>query len=466
MKKTYLLALIGVVGVLTFVIAVVTMLVGNKEIHTMDATVMNLNGEKLTVQDSNNVIYTLSDKNFLDLSVGDRILIEYTGLLDKTTNEQDIKIKSVTKTDNDKSNDKVSDEKKKETNGIPENWQDNGIFKQYYTLAYEKLSKMSTSEKIGQLILARYDKDEALKNLNKYYLGGYVFFESDFKGKSESEVKKMIQDLQKAAKTPLLTAVDEEGGKVVRVSSNSALVSEKFKSPQELYKNGGFDAIKNDTINKSKVLKNLGLNLNFAPVVDVTTNASSYMYERTIGLDTEGTAEYAKTVISASKGTGVSYTLKHFPGYGDAVDTHTDVTRIDTTYDTVVNDYLPPFQAGIDAKAEAVMVNHNIYDRIDNVNPASLSPGLHNMLRDRLGFTGIIITDNLDMDAVAGISDASVKALLAGNDMIITTDYQGSFNAINDAIKNGTISEDTVNKLAFRVLAWKYYKGLMFENQK
>lgn len=465
MKKTYLLAIIGAVGILTFIIAVVTMLVGNKEIHTMDATVMNLNREKLTVQDSNHVIYTLSDKNFLDLSVGDRILIEYTGLLDTTTDEQDIKIKSVTKTDSEKKNDATS-EGKNDTNGIPENWQDNGIFKQYYTLAYEKLGKMSTSEKIGQLILARYDKDKALENLNKYYLGGYVFFESDFKGKSEVEVKKMIQDLQNTAKTPLLTAVDEEGGKVVRVSSNSSLVQEKFKSPQELYKNGGFEAIKADTINKSKVLKNLGLNLNFAPVVDVATNSSSYMYDRTIGLDTKGTSEYAKTVIEASIGTGVSYTLKHFPGYGDAIDSHSNITTIDTTYDEVVNQFLPPFQAGIDAKAEAVMVNHNIYDRIDNANPASLSPGIHNMLRDRLSFKGIIITDNLDMGAVANINDATVKAILAGNDMIITTDYQGSFNAIQDALKNGTLSEDTIDKLAFRVLAWKYYKGLMFENQK
>ncbi len=465
MKKTYVLAIIGAVGLLTFVIGVATLLLNNKEIQTMDATVLNLDGDKLTIQDSNNVIYTLSDKSFLDLSVGDRILIEYTGLLDTTNSEQDIKVISYTKK---AENDDAQSENKNDNKiaGIPESWQDNGIFKQYYTLAYEKVSKMTLEEKIGQLILARYDGDKALENVKKYNLGGYVFFEKDFNNKSTEEVQKMIKDVQSKATIPLITAVDEEGGNVVRVSSNSKLVAEKFKSPQELYKNGGFDTIKNDTLNKSKVLKNLGLNVNFAPVVDVATNESSYMYNRTIGLDTEGTSQYAKTVIAASKGTGVSYSLKHFPGYGDAIDTHTDSTRLDVTYDTVVNDYLPPFKSGIDEGAEVVMVNHNIYDRIDNANPASLSIGIHNMLRDRLGFTGIIMTDNLDMGAVKDTADLCTKAILAGNDMLITTDYQGCFNAINDSVKNKTISEDTVSKLAFRVIAWKYYKGLMFENQK
>ena len=111
----------------------------------------------------------------------------------------------------------------------------------------------------------------------------------------------MIKEVQEVSKIPLLTAVDEEGGKVVRISSNKNLVEEPFKSSKELYKEGGFERIKEDTIEKSKVLNNLGLNVNLAPVVDVSTNASDYMYERALGENTELTATYAKTVISASK---------------------------------------------------------------------------------------------------------------------------------------------------------------------
>ena len=151
MKKTYVLAIIGVIGILTFVIAVATLLLHNKEIYTMDATVLNLSGDKLTVQDKNNIIYTLSDKSFLDLSVGDRILIEYTGLLDAKNNEQDIKIISYTKANNEDKDE--GNNKTKNENIFPDSWQDNGIFKQYYTLAYTKLQKMSIEEKIGQLIL-------------------------------------------------------------------------------------------------------------------------------------------------------------------------------------------------------------------------------------------------------------------------------------------------------------------------
>jgi len=89
----------------------------------------------------------------------------------------------------------------------------------------------------------------------------------------------------------------------------------------------------------------------------------------------------------------------------------------------------------------------------------------YNLLRNELGFTGVIITDDLAMGAVSSIKDNAVKAVLAGNDLLITTDYDGSFTSIKDAISNGTVSESLIDRLAFRVLAWKYYKGLMFNNK-
>lgn len=424
------------------------------ETNKIQATILFLDNKEITVQDKNNIIYTFKTNN-MKANTGEKILIEYTGLLDKNKNIQNCIITKYTTSLVSKNED-----------GIPTDWLDEGLFSKYYTLANNKLKTLTLDEKIGQLLLVRYPDNNQIEELKKYKFAGYIFFEKDFQNKTESEVKNMINNLQKTTSIPILTAVDEEGGRVVRVSSNPNLAKEAFKSPSQLYIAGGFNAIKDDTINKSKILKNLGLNLNLAPVVDVSTNPSDYIYNRTIGLDTSLTSTYAKSVIEASKNTGVSYTLKHFPGYGNNTDTHLS-SSIDTrSYDDIVANDLPPFKSGIGAGAEAVLVSHNIINSIDHNNPASLSPSIHNLLRDDLNFTGIIITDDIAMSAVSSISDTTVKAILAGNDLIITTDYIESINSIKSAINDGTISEDLIDKLAFRVLAWKYYKGLMFENQK
>ena len=425
-----------------------------QENKKIEATVLSKNGNEITVQDKNHVIYTFQDVD-LDILIGSHIVLEYAGLLDKNKNIQGTEVINYTTTKSGK-----------DENGIPLDWLDNGIFKDYYILANNKLKTLSSDEKIGQLLLVRYPDKGAVDAVKKYNLSGFIFFEKDFTGKTESQVKQMIESVQNASKIPLLTAVDEEGGRVVRVSSNSNLVREKFKSPQELYNLGGFTKIKEDTKEKSSLLYNLGLNVNLAPVVDVSTNPSDYIYDRTLGKDTDLTSTYAQTVIEASKNTGVSYTLKHFPGYGKTEDTHNGSAVNNESYEEILKTHLPPFKAGINSGAEAVLVSHSIVTNIDPDNPASLSPSVHNLLRNEMKFTGIIMTDEFNMKAVSDIQDGVVKALLAGNDLVLVTDYQNSFNSIKNAIQNGTISENLIDKLAFRVLAWKYYKGIMFESQK
>lgn len=417
------------------------------------ATVMAMDEGSITIQDDNQVIYTFLGEN-IKAGPGDAISIEYDGKLNKNKDVQDSKIIHYTTST-------VS----LDDNGIPTTWLDNGIFSNYYILANNKLKTLSLDEKIAQLLLVRYPAN-AVEVLKKYQFGGYVFFEKDFKDKTEEEVKSMMAELQEVSKIPLLTAVDEEGGKVVRISSNKNLREEPFKSSKELYKDGGMERIKLDTIEKSKLLNTLGLNVNLAPVVDVSTDSSDYMYPRALGEDTKTTADYAKTVINASKKTGVSYTLKHFPGYGNNKDTHQGSVTDNRTYDELLKNDIPPFEAGIKEEAEAVLVSHNTVTSIDPNNPASLSPSVHNLLRNKLGFTGIIMTDDLDMGATSSIDNAVVKALLAGNDIVITTDYEEDMRAIKNAVYNNTIDENLIDKLAFRVLSWKYYKGLMFENHK
>lgn len=341
-------------------------------------------------------------------------------------------------------------------------WCESNLFAKYESLAEQKLSQMSLEEEIAQILLVRYPDQSGVAELEKYQFGGYVFFAKDFAGKTTSEVQTMMQDLQKVAKVPILTAVDEEGGSVVRISSNPNLAPARYQSPQELYTQGGLDAIREDTLAKSQVLQDLGINLNLAPVVDVSTNSSDYMYSRSLGQDARQTALYAETVIKASQTSQVSYTLKHFPGYGNNTDTHQGIAVDNRTYEEILHNDLLPFQAGIIAGAEAVLVSHNVVSNIDSENPASLSPSVHQLLRTGLNFSGIIITDDLAMGATANIENASVKAIAAGNDLIITTDYRQSLAEIKTAVEQGLLDVDLIHQAARRVLAWKYYKGMIY----
>lgn len=351
------------------------------------------------------------------------------------------------------------------------------IFGELYEKASRKIETLTIEEKIAQIFVVGNSSSTNYTELEKYQFGGYLFFEDFFKGKTEEQIKTAIQNYQVSSKIPLLIAVDEEGGKVIRVSSNKKLSETPFKSPSQIYNDGGFETIKQDTINKSNLLNKLGINLNFAPVVDVANDSKDYMYSRALQQDKDKTATFAKTVIEASKGLGVSYTLKHFPGYGNNADTHIGSSVDKRTYEEIYNNDLEPFRAGIEAGAECIMISHNVVTSIDDQNQASISPKIHELLRKELGFTGIIITDALNMGAIRDkntIEEAITKAIIAGNDMIIlsidknTTDKDGSkityeraINAVRNSINNGKINEDTINDTVTHILAWKYYKKML-----
>lgn len=448
MKKKIIICL----SIILFVV-LTTFLVKNnttttEKTSTMKATVLEVNSDYVRVSDQDNVIYTFMGADDESFEVGKNVEIKYSGTLDKNKETQSASIISAAAYTDD--------------GDVPFSLNDNGMFSQFYQMAYNKLKTMSQDEKIGQIFLVRVPSENQISDLQKYYFGGYLLFERDFKDKTKEDVIDMINEYQESANIPLLIATDEEGGDVSRLSSNKNIVQESFKSPSQLYQSGGMDTIREDTIYKSEVLKSLGINVNLAPVVDVATDPDSYMYERTIKESTSVTSQYAKTVIESSKNTGVSYTLKHFPGYGNNADTHTSSTTDNRTYSTIMEDDIPPFKAGIKAGAEAVLVSHNTVPALDKDNPASLSATVHNVLRNELSFTGIIITDDLDMGAITD-GNAVIKAILAGNDLIIVTDYESAISKVKDALENGDIGESLIDKMAFRVLAWKYYKGLMYD---
>lgn len=325
------------------------------------------------------------------------------------------------------------------------------------------IAGMTLEQKIGQLFFARCPEQNAEMDLQQYHLGGYLLFARDFTGKSPDEVRAMTASYQEATDVPLLIGVDEEGGIVNRVSRYALLRKSPFSSPQKLFSSGGLDAIQQDTIEKSQFLLDLGINVNLAPVCDVSTNPDDYIYSRTFGQDAEQTSCYVKTVVSEMAEAGIGSVLKHFPGYGSNQDTHVGFAVDERPYrDFTEQDFLP-FSAGIAAGAGAVLVGHVIVSAIDPELPASLSPKVHTVLRDDLGFTGVAMTDDLVMDAIVrtyGVCEAAVLAIEGGNDLLISTDYPRQIEAITAAIADGTLTEERIEQSVRRILCWKQQLGL------
>lgn len=328
----------------------------------------------------------------------------------------------------------------------------------------ELLSTMTVEEKVGQMFFVRCPDTGAVEAVSQYKLGGYILFGRDFKDKTAEQVRNDISSYQSASGVPLLIGTDEEGGTVVRASSNPNLFSHRGLSPQALFAEGGMDSIIQDARQKSVTLLGLGVNVNLAPVADVSTDPNDFIYDRSFGQDAQATAEYVSNVVKTMDAEGIGSVLKHFPGYGNNVDTHTGVAIDERPYETFqTSDYLP-FTAGIQAGADAVLVSHNVMSCVDNQLPASLSPAVHNELHSTLGFQGVIMTDDLAMDAVAayaGDQSPAVMAVKAGNDMIITTDFQTQIPEVVQAVKSGEIDEAQINQSVTRVLQWKYDLGLL-----
>ncbi len=333
------------------------------------------------------------------------------------------------------------------------------LFTNYYEQAEELMKMMSLEEKVGQMFFVRYQKTGVTQEIENEKPGGYILFSRDFDNKTKETIEQELKNNQENSKIKMLLGVDEEGGTVVRVSSHKAFRSSKFLSPQELDTQGGLSAIVEDIKEKSSLLKSIGLNMNLAPVVDVSTSSSDFIYKRSYGKGAEETARYTKQVIQTMNELEMISTMKHFPGYGNNVDTHTGIAIDKREYSTFETSDFLPFKAGIEAGGPTILVSHNIVECMDKEKPASLSEKVHELLRNELGFTGLILTDDLAMDAVNSYvkrGEAAVQAVIAGNDMIITSDFKTHKTEVINAIESGKISEDTINQAVRRILALKY----------
>ncbi len=332
------------------------------------------------------------------------------------------------------------------------------LFEEYYDEALDMAMSMSLEEKIGQLFLVRYDRNSASNEINNYNPSGYILFAKDFEYHTKESISSEILLLQNMSKYPLVIAVDEEGGYVTRVSRFSNFRSSKFASPRYYYDQGGYELLSQIENEKASLLLSLGINLNLAPVADISVNSEDFIYDRSFGMDAVNTSTFISNMVDYANSAGISSCLKHFPGYGNNVDTHTGIAIDNRSYESFVNNDYLPFKSGIEAKVPTVLVSHNIINCMDSSYPASLSEKVISELRNTLEFSGIIMTDDLAMDAVKSyVNDgrAATLAVKAGNDLIITSDFVNMYNEVLNAVNTGEISIDRINESVKRILAWK-----------
>ena len=332
------------------------------------------------------------------------------------------------------------------------------LFGKYYDAASKIMKDMTLEEKIGQLFLVRYDKNLASSWVSDYYPGGFVMFAKDFANQTKDSIKEEIDNLQSISKIPLVIAVDEEGGYVTRVSRYSNFRDSKFLSPREYYDTGGEELLEKTEKEKATLLLSTGINLNLAPVADVSVNSNDFINNRTFNRDARDTAVLIGKMVNYANEVGISSSLKHFPGYGNNVDTHTGVAIDERSYENFLeNDYLP-FKEGIKNRVPTVLVSHNIINCIDSRYPATLSKKVITELREKLNFSGVVITDDLSMDAVNSYVEDGSAAVLevnAGDDLIITSDFVKMYREVYQAVADKKIDIKTIDQAVKRNIAWK-----------
>lgn len=337
-----------------------------------------------------------------------------------------------------------------------------------FSSAEALLNSMTDEQKVGQIILGRFPSEGAENMIAEYHIGGFTLYADDFKNEYPETMSEKTAALQSASDIPLFLAADEEGGTVVRISKFPQYRLSPFSSQIALARDGE-EAIREESLEKAELMLSLGINFNLAPVADITEDHSDYIYDRTFGESVNKTCEYITATVEAMDESNIASCLKHFPGYGSNVDTHTGSAEDNRLRSSFENTDFKPFQAGIEANAPSIMINHNIVTAFDDTAPASLSKEIHNVLRNELGFDGVILTDDLGMDAItefAANSEESpyVLAVNAGNDLLCTSDIETAYKDVLEALSDGRIDRDKLDESVLRIVKMKSdYRIILFE---
>lgn len=338
------------------------------------------------------------------------------------------------------------------------------------------LDGMTTEEKVAQLFMITPESltgvdgvtlagDASKEAYDAYPVGGLIYFNQNLI--SPEQTKEMLSNMQTYSRErtglPLLISVDEEGGSVTRIGGNSNFDVEKIENMSEVGASGDFDRAYEIGTILGGYLSELGFNMDFAPDADVLSNPDNQVVrERSFGSDPELVSAMVSQELRGLKEKGVYGVLKHFPGHGATQgDTHEGYAYTDKSLEELTGNELIPFQRGIDSGASFVMVGHiSVPTVLGDNTPSSLSSVMvTDVLRNQLGFNGVIITDALDMGAVAqaySSQDAAVTALLAGVDMLLMPEnFQEAYQGVLDAVNNGTITQERLDASVTRILKVK-----------
>ena len=351
-------------------------------------------------------------------------------------------------------------------NGDEQVIQDKQQIKQENLTIDEKVDKtvesMSQTEKLGQMVMIGIQgtkvDDDSLYMLHQFHMGGVILFDRNMD--SLEQVKQLTSDLQAQSneKVPLFIGIDEEGGDVVRMA-------EKLTPPpsqKEIGATGDIEQAKTWAIKTAKSLKDMGINVNFAPVADVGSND-----KRSYSTDTNTVIDFVRAATKGYQQENIIYSLKHFPGIGKGrVDSHVDSSNIDASKDTLMTEDILPFKTIIDENEPNdyfILVSHLKYPALDEEYPASLSSKIMtDLLRNKLGYKGIIITDDMEMGAVANHNDfrsIGVKAVKAGADIVLVChEYehqQEVYLGLLDAVNSGEISQERIDESVKRIIKVK-----------
>lgn len=328
------------------------------------------------------------------------------------------------------------------------------------------VANMSDADKVGQLLMigihGKTLNDDAKFMLNEYRVGGIILFDRNME--SKDQVKSLIADINKTGKsaglTPLFIGIDQEGGAVARMEDQLIKVppaEELGKEPIEqavsLAKQSGTE------------LKDLGFNINFAPVADL-----GLTYGRSFSTNPDEVVRYASAVGKAYDEAGLWYSYKHFPGIGKTdVDLHADTSVVPVSKETLLNEDTKVFVDLIKQSklnTYAIMVSHAMYPQIDPDHPSSLSKAIiTDWLRKDMGYNGVVVTDDMDMGALAKhytFGDMAVQSILAGSDILLVChEYehmQEAYNGLMKAVKDGRISKERLDESVKRILLMKITK--------
>ena len=296
--------------------------------------------------------------------------------------------------------------------------------------------------------------------LSQYAVGGIVYFSKNIQ--NEDQLKEMLKNTDFYSKyEKLFLAVDEEGGSVARVAG--AGIGTKVDDAQKIGATGDTNNAYNAGITIGTTLNGLGFNLDFAPVADIASVADSVMAKRAYGADAQTASPYVSAMLMGLQEQGVTGCLKHFPGNGATTqDAHTGIAVSNRTAEEFRTEEFAVFQAGIDAGAQMIMVSHMAAPALtgDNTSCSLSKIVVTDILREELGFNGVIITDALNMGAISEYNsseDAAIMALKAGCDMLLMPeDFEAAYNGVLQAVRDGVISEERINDSLRRIYRIKW----------